>query len=99
VSCLGEQDVKMLARCIALDVDCAAVCRLAAGAKARGSECAAAICEACAQVCDACGQECNRHTAMSHCQACAQACMRCAQECRRMAQELTREGKTGRRAA
>lgn len=30
-ACLGENDVKMLARCIALDVDCAAVCRTAVG--------------------------------------------------------------------
>ena len=31
-SCLREQDdVKMMARCIALDADCAAICRLAAG--------------------------------------------------------------------
>lgn len=29
-SCLQEEDVKMMARCIALDIDCAQICRLAA---------------------------------------------------------------------
>lgn len=30
VSCLQEEDVKMMARCIALDMDCAQICRMAA---------------------------------------------------------------------
>lgn len=84
-ACLQEQDPKMMARCIALDIDCAAICRLAAGAMARGSECAATICAACADVCDACGEECAKHD-HGHCQACAEACRQCAQECRAMAQ-------------
>lgn len=84
VACLNEQDVTMLARCIALDVDCAEICRLAVGTMARGSECAATVCEACADVCDECARECDRHSKMEHCRECAQACRRCAQECRRM---------------
>jgi hypothetical protein len=83
-SCLQEPDVKMVARCIALDMDCAQICRLAAAYMARGSEFAAAVCQACAEVCQACGDECARHQ-MSHCQECAAACRRCADECRRMA--------------
>lgn len=83
-SCLQEQDVKMMARCIALDIDCAEICRLAAGSMARGSELAGVICQACAQICQACGDECAQHQ-MGHCQECAQACYRCAEECRRMA--------------
>lgn len=74
-----------MARCIALDIDCAAVCRLAAGTMARGSELAGAICNACAQVCEACAEECAKHAKMEHCRQCAEACRRCAQECRRMA--------------
>lgn len=74
----------MMARCIALDADCAAICRLAAGYMARGSELARQICQQCAQVCEACADECARHR-MDHCQACAEACRRCAQECRAMA--------------
>lgn len=83
-SCLEEQDVKMMARCIALDMDCAQICRTAAAYMGRGSEFAAAICKACADVCQACGEECGKHQAQ-HCQECAQACSRCADECRRMA--------------
>ena len=83
-SCLQEPDVKMMARCIALDIDCAEMCAMAAAAMGRGSECAKTICDACAQVCQACGEECGRHK-MDHCQQCAQACRRCAEECRKMA--------------
>ena len=83
-ACLEEADIKAMVRCIALDVDCAAICRLAAGYMARGSELAKAICRVCADVCQACGDECAKHSP-AHCQQCAQACRRCAEECRRMA--------------
>lgn len=83
-ACLQEQDANSMARCIALDADCAAICRLAAGFMARGSELAQQLCQQCAQVCQACADECARHP-MDHCQACAQACRRCAEECRAMA--------------
>lgn len=83
-SCLQEQDVKAMARCIALDIDCAEICLLAAAAMSRGSEQAKAICTACAEVCRVCGDQCARHP-MEHCQRCAQACRRCAEECSRMA--------------
>jgi len=33
-ACLKEPDVNMMARCIALDIGCAAVCRLAAACMA-----------------------------------------------------------------
>lgn len=85
-SCLREKDVQAMARCIQLDIDCAAICRLAAGYMARGSELAGAICEVCAEVCDVCAQECAKHAKMEHCRECAEACKRCAEECRRMAQ-------------
>lgn len=84
-SCLREEDVKMMARCIALDMDCAAICQLAAGAMARGSEHAKAICALCAQICKACADECAKHS-MEHCQQCAQACRSCADQCRQMAE-------------
>lgn len=83
-ACLQELDVKPMARCIALDMDCAALCRLAAGAMARDSEFAKRICSLCALVCDACGEECGRHE-HGHCRDCAAACVRCAEACRRMA--------------
>lgn len=83
-ACLAENDVKMMARCIALDMDCAQICRMAASYMARGSEFVKDLCNLCAQVCQACGEECAKHKA-DHCQACAEACRRCADECRRMA--------------
>ena len=82
-ACLGEEDVKMMARCIALDMDCAEICALAAGAMARNSEMAGALCTACAAVCQACADECGKHQ-HGHCQRCAEACRRCAEECRKM---------------
>lgn len=87
-ACLQEQDVKMMARCIALDMDWAAICQLASAAMARGSENAPAICTLCSDICEACAEECAKHQ-MDHCQACAEACRRCADECRRMAQAST----------
>jgi len=83
-ACLAEEDPKAMARCIALDMDCAAICRLAAGFMARGSEHAQALCAVCTEICDACLGECATHD-MDHCKACAEACRRCADECRRMA--------------
>jgi len=83
-SCLREPNPAMMARCIALDMDCAQLCRLAAGYMARDSMFSRVICQVCAEICEACGDECGKHP-MDYCQACAQACRRCADECRRMA--------------
>ncbi|MCW5659999.1 MAG: four-helix bundle copper-binding protein [Burkholderiaceae bacterium] len=85
-ACLQEPDVKMMGRCIALDIDCAGICRLAAAYMASGSENAQSICGLCAEVCEMCGQECAKHQP-DHCKQCADACRRCADECRRMAQK------------
>lgn len=83
-SCLREPDVKAMARCIALDMDCAALCSTAAALMARDSERAEALCALCAQACDACAEECAKHD-MDHCQACARACKRCVEACHEMA--------------
>ncbi|HYD80423.1 MAG TPA: four-helix bundle copper-binding protein [Paucimonas sp.] len=83
-ACLKESDVNMLARCIALDLDCAEICRTAAGLMARDSDFAVSICMVCAEACDVCAEECERHAAMDHCRLCAEACRRCATECRDM---------------
>ena len=96
-ACLQEDDVGMMARCIALDIDCAAICRFAAGAMARDSAFANQICALCAEICDACGQECEQHR-QDHCQQCAQACKRCAAECRAMAQGAHRGQRSGENA-
>ena len=83
-ACLKEQEVKAMAQCVALDMDCAALCRLAAGFMSRGSPFAKDLCRMCAMVCQACGDECAKHE-MVHCQQCAKACRACADECHRMA--------------
>ena len=93
-ACLQEADPKPMARCIALDIDCAAICRMAAAYMARGSEFAGTLCGLCAEVCEACGEECAKHE-MRHCQECAEACRRCAQECRAMAKSAQRKGAPG----
>ena len=94
VACLHEDDVKMMARCIALDIDCAALCRVASGIMARGGNLAGMICQVCAEACEACADECEKH-AMQHCRDCAQACRRCAGECRHMAVMPSRAGTPG----
>lgn len=80
-ACLREHDVKSMARCIALDIECAALCRLAAGTLARDSDFIVQVCQVCTAACEACGTECARHM-MDHCQACADACRRCETACR-----------------
>ena len=90
-ACLQEANPKPMARCVSLDIDCAAACRLAASYMARGSELAGEICSFCAEVCEACGVECEKHS-MEHCKACAEACRRCAEECCRMAQQAHSKG-------
>ncbi|QNN59622.1 four-helix bundle copper-binding protein [Diaphorobacter ruginosibacter] len=82
-ACLKEDDVKMLGRCIALDVDCAAICGLAADAMARESEMARHFCRICSEVCLACANECGQHS-HTHCKRCADECKQCAKHCLEM---------------
>ena len=85
-ACLQEHDVRSMARCISLDMECADICRLASASMARGGEHAQAICALCADICQTCGDECAKHP-MDHCRQCADACRRCADECRRIGQQ------------
>jgi hypothetical protein len=80
-ACLEEKDVKMLAKCIKLDIDCAAICQLMASLVARGSEHGNHLLKECAEVCEACAAECEKHTHMEHCRRCAEACHHCAELC------------------
>lgn len=80
-ACLDEQDVKMLAECIKLDIDCAEICQLTAAFLARGSEHAIHILKECAEICEACAGECGKHGHMEHCKRCAEVCRLCAEEC------------------
>ena len=80
-ACLDEQDVKMLARCIKLDIDCSEICQLAASYVSRGSEHAQRILNECAEICEACAEECEKHSHMDHCRRCAEVCRSCAELC------------------
>jgi hypothetical protein len=82
--CLEENDASELARCVRLDMDCAAICATAARLMSRGSEFISEFCALCARACDECAEECERHSHV-HCKECAKACRLCAEECRKMA--------------
>jgi hypothetical protein len=82
-ACLNEPDIRSMAECIRLNMDCAAICRLAAGYIARGSARAGDVCRLCAEICDACAAECQKHQT-DQCRRCAEACRSCAAECRNM---------------
>lgn len=79
-ACWNEQDIKMFARCIRLDNDCAAICLLAIEAMAGGSEFSKQICVLCEEICTACAVECEKHSHMDHCKKCAEACRNCANQ-------------------
>jgi hypothetical protein len=82
-SCTKEDDVKMMADCIQLDMECAAMCYAAAQLMSLGSDRAMDVCRICAEMCEACGEECGKHQ-NEHCQECARMCQQCAEECRHM---------------
>ncbi len=80
-ACLKEKDVKMLARCIRLDIDCAEICQLTAAYVARDAEHVNHLLKECADICEACAEECEKHSHMEHCRQCAEACRHCAEAC------------------
>jgi hypothetical protein len=92
-ACLAEQDVQKLTRCIALDIDCAEICRASVALMSRGSELASVQCEACIEACERCAEECEKHP-MQHCRDCARVCRRCADECRRMLSSMPAHGRS-----
>ncbi len=81
--CLREEEDNMMAKCIQLDMECAAICYASAQLMSLGSSFANDICRICADICEACAKECSRHEA-DHCQRCAVECTACAEECRKM---------------
>ena len=74
-ACLLEFDKGEMAHCVALDLECAATCRLLAGFASRGSTFAPQLAGFCSTMCAACQQECSKHS-HDHCQRCAEACRR-----------------------
>lgn len=84
LSCTIEPDIKEMARCIQLTMECSSVSYVAAHLMALDSENVGAICLICAETCEACADECNLHD-NEHCRKCATACTACAMECRKIA--------------
>ncbi len=80
-SCLQEDNVKMMADCIRLDMDCAEVCRTTAILLARDSKHGKHLLSECIELCEACAAECSKHE-HDHCKACAKACTECAEVCK-----------------
>jgi hypothetical protein len=79
-SCLEESDIKMMAKCIQLDMECVVICNATAQLLSLGSAHAVAVAKICAVMCDECAQECKKHD-NKHCQECAIACQECADAC------------------
>jgi hypothetical protein len=80
-ACLQEDDVKMLAKCIRLDLDCAEICKTTATLLSRNAEHNPGLMQACIQICKACAEECEKHSHMEHCRECAEICRRCEEVC------------------
>lgn len=85
-SCLAEDTVADLTRCIRTDLDCADLCTATGNILSRhtgfDANVTRATLQACAAACQACAVECERHAGMhDHCRLCAQACRRCEQAC------------------
>ena len=77
---LGEQSVKMSARCIKLNYECASICTLLMHAMASNSEFIQKIARLCIEICNASAEECEKHSKMDHCVLCAEKCRDCAEK-------------------
>ena len=85
-SCLSEEMVAELGKCIRLDLDCADVCEATARVLSRqhayDANVTRPLLAACRAACKSCGDECSRHAEMhEHCRVCAEACRRCERAC------------------
>jgi hypothetical protein len=75
-----QEEQHHMARCVQLNLECAAVCNATAQLMSLGSEQSVAIAKLCAEICRKCEGECRKHI-MQHCQECANACHHCAVLC------------------
>jgi hypothetical protein len=93
-SCLSEDMVADLARCIRTDLDCADICAVTGAVLTRQTGDSSAIVrsmlEACRTACAACAAECEKHAQMhEHCRICAEACRRCEAACTTLLESLS----------
>jgi len=85
MACLDEPDVKMMAACIKLNIDCTEMCRMLISFISRDSIHAKHLMKECAEICTASSLECDKHSKIDHCIECAVACRKCAEICTIMA--------------
>jgi len=83
---LAEDDVKMLARCIRLNLDCTDMCAATGAIATRHllieSAMLREILAACALTCRRCEEECLKHASHhAHCRVCAEVCASCRKAC------------------
>ncbi|EMG36970.1 hypothetical protein PCS_02249 [Desulfocurvibacter africanus PCS] len=86
-ACLAEDEVKRLARCIRLDLDCMDICVATGNALSRQVGVEPAIqraqVEACMEACRVCADECDKHAKMhEHCRICSEMCDTCKNACK-----------------
>lgn len=79
-ACLGEEDVKMMARCIQTDIVCAEICSTTAKVLAFDSSVSQEMVDLCRKICSECAAECEKHD-MEHCRHCAEVCRKCEEAC------------------
>jgi hypothetical protein len=79
-SCLQEENVAIMAKCISLDRDCSDICLQAARLVQRESPIARQFLLLCEEICRMCAEECSKHHD-EHCMRCAEACTICADAC------------------
>jgi hypothetical protein len=89
-SCLKEENVAMMAKCISLDRDCSDICFQAARLLQRESAIARQFLLLCEEICRMCAEECSKHD-HEHCKQCAEACRVCAEACHTAHQPITQE--------
>jgi hypothetical protein len=85
-SCLAEEAVGEMSRCVALCADCADVCSTTVRVLSRPFSSDHLVIHrqlsACVRTCSNCAEECERHAAHHrHCAICARACRACIHAC------------------
>ena len=81
MECLAEQDVKSMANCIKIDLDCAEICRTVSSFLSRSSNHAQHLMKECIEICTNCAIQCEQHSHLEHCRKCAEVCRICIAEC------------------
>lgn len=80
-ACSIEQEKDKLQRCMTLNEDCAAICRLTGQLFEKKSENAELFLKLSGEICERCAAECKKHSHLEHCKKCAEACRKCAEMC------------------